>query len=317
MPLVIGKLENLRLRDLWRHEERDFTPWLAENICELSDLLGFSIVVDQTEHRVGNYELDILGHVEETDKVVIVENQLGTTDHGHFGQLLAYAAGLDAAIIIWVAAEIRDEHRSAIEWLNSHTSDGISFFLVRPEVIRIDDSKPAVRFQLESSPSEFARNLQSIAALSNRASHEFRIAFWTALLEYLKAQGKTWASGRSTSKDAWIAFAVGRSWVNANVSMATGSRMRVEIYLSQDTDKNIFDSLYEHRTDIEAVFPGESVSWERLDGKLASRVAIYRSYDKSRVADQSPERDELFGWIAKNLQLLRDVARKYLVAPNS
>ncbi|MEO9249663.1 MAG: DUF4268 domain-containing protein [Gemmatimonadaceae bacterium] len=317
MPFVIGKLENLSLRELWRHEEHDFTPWLAENISELSDLLGVPIIVDQTEHRVGNYELDILGHVEETDEVVIIENQLGTTDHGHLGQLLAYAAGLEAAIIVWVAAEVRDEHRSAIEWLNNHTDDRTSFFLVRPEVIRIDDSKPAVRFQLESSPSEFARHLQGIAASSNRASHEFRLTFWGGLLEYLKARGNPWANGRSTSKDAWIAFGVGRSGIGAHVSMATGSRIRVEVYLSQDSDKTNFDLLQEHCADIEALFPGEAVSWERLDGRLASRVAVYRPYDKAKVADATTEREELFSWIAKNLQLFRTVARKYLVTPAS
>lgn len=122
MPL--GRLEILSPREVWRHEERDFTPWLAE-------------------HRVGNYELDILGHIADSDAVVIIENQLGQTGHGHLGQLLAYASGLNAAVIIWVAPEIRDEHRGVIEWLNNHTHDSVSFFLVRPEVFRIDNSNPA------------------------------------------------------------------------------------------------------------------------------------------------------------------------------
>jgi hypothetical protein len=158
----LGKIQLLTLRDLWTHEERDFTPWLAQHIDQLSALLGVPIVVDQTEHKVGNYELDILGRVEENDAVVIVENQLNSTDHGHLGQLITYAAGLEAAIIVWMAGDVRDEHRSAVEWLNNHTDDKVSFFLVRPEVFRIDDSKPAVRFYLEAAPSEFSRRLRSV-----------------------------------------------------------------------------------------------------------------------------------------------------------
>jgi hypothetical protein len=95
MPEVdLGKFTVLNLRDLWSHEERSFTPWLAKNIHLLSEIIGVPITVDQIEHKVGGYELDILGRVEEKDAVVIIENQLNATDHGHLGQLLTYAAAL-------------------------------------------------------------------------------------------------------------------------------------------------------------------------------------------------------------------------------
>src|SRR5207247_534456 len=104
-------------------------------------------VIDQTEHRVGNYELDILGHIGDRDLVVIIENQLNCTDHGHLGQLITYAAGLKAKVIVWIAPEVRDEHKEAIEWLNTLAGSKASFFLIRPEVIRIDNSRPALRFE--------------------------------------------------------------------------------------------------------------------------------------------------------------------------
>jgi hypothetical protein len=245
---------------LWKHDERDFTPWLAQNIDQLSALLGVPIVVDQTEHRVGNYELDILGRVEESDTIVIIENQLTATDHGHLGQLLTYAAGLDAAIVVWVASEVRDEHRAAIEWLNSKTVEGISFFLVRPEALSINGSQPAIRLNLESAPSEFARRLRGVKESDDNPRHEFRRKFWEALYSYLASHGHPWARGRSTTRDAWIASAVGKSGIGANVSFAQGSRIRVEIYLSSDSAKKQFDVLIENRSSIEAQFPGEEVS---------------------------------------------------------
>ena len=96
---TLGKLETINLRELWKHEELDFTPWLAQNIDQLSEILGVQITVEQTEKRVGSYELDIFGRAED-NAIVIVENQLEATDHAHLGQLLTYAAGLDAAIIV-------------------------------------------------------------------------------------------------------------------------------------------------------------------------------------------------------------------------
>ena len=314
MPaLQLGKIEILSPRELWKHEERDFTPWLAQNIEQLSAVLGVPIVIDQTEHRVGAYELDLLGRVEENDAVVIIENQLHATDHGHLGQLLTYAAGLDAAIVIWVAGEIRDEHRAVIEWLNAHTHEKVSFFLVRPEVIRIDASLPAVRFHLEVAPSEFSRRLKSVVEKEDRPSFEFRRKFWEAMLQYLVANGHTWAKGRATSKDSWISSPVGRSGVSANISMAQGSRMRVEIYLSNDSEKLLFERLYAHKAEIETRLLGEAVSWERLDDATASRVAVYMPYDKQQVTEETPQRKELFSWVAKNLTILRAVARELLV----
>jgi hypothetical protein len=299
---------------LWKHEERDFTPWLAKNIDQLSELLGVSILVDNTEQKVGGYELDILGHVEENDAVVIIENQLQSTDHGHLGQLITYAAGLDAAIIIWVAPEVRDEHRSAIMWLNDHTDEKISFFLVRPEVFRIDNSNPVVRFQLEASPSEIGRRLRSIIGTEDAPRHEFRRRFWESLLQYLSENGHPWAKGRATTKASWISSPIGRAGIGANVSMAQGSRIRVEIYCTNDPEKQLFEQLLAHKCEVENQLQGEEIRWERLDDATASRVAVYRPYEKEQTEEDTPYRRELFAWIAKNLFALRAVARQYLVS---
>jgi hypothetical protein len=209
----LGKIGQLNVHEVWKHEERDFTPWLAQNIDQLSAILGVPIIVDQTEHRVGSYELDILGHVEENDAVVIVENQLQATDHGHLGQLITYAAGLEAAIVIWIAPEVRDEHRSAIEWLNSHTDEKVSFFLVRIEVFRIDNSNPAIRFQLEAGPSEIGRRLKSVLEGEDSPRYEFRRRFWEDLFQYLANNGHPWAKGRRSTKDSWITSSLGKERV--------------------------------------------------------------------------------------------------------
>lgn len=312
-PTALGRIVNRDPREVWRNEERDFTPWLAENIGLVSDVLGIPIAVDQIEHRVGPYELDILGHVETTDAVVIVENQLTRTDHGHLGQLITYAAGLEAAVVIWIAVDVCDEHKAAIDWLNQHAAQSISFFLLRPEVFSIDDSPPAVRLNLVAAPSEFSRRLRSVVESEERPSHEFRRQFWSALLAHLATKGHAWARGRATTKDAWIAFGVGRTGIGCHVSMAQGSRIRVEIYLSDERAKRRFDQLHAHRPDIEAELTPDTVSWERLEDAVAARVAVYRDYDKSAVSDATAERRALFDWIESRLCVMRAVAKRYLV----
>lgn len=150
----LGKLHYEDPRNVWSNEAADFTPWLADNIDLLGEALGLDIEIAQTEAAVGAFSLDILGKVSGSDHIVIIENQLDRTDHSHLGQLLAYAAGLDAAIVIWISSEVRAEHRRTIQWLNEHTVDGIAFFAVELDVLRISGSLPAPRFNVVAEPSE-------------------------------------------------------------------------------------------------------------------------------------------------------------------
>ena len=43
MKAILSKLERVPLRDAWKHESGDFTPWLAEseNLMLLADAIGF------------------------------------------------------------------------------------------------------------------------------------------------------------------------------------------------------------------------------------------------------------------------------------
>ena len=308
----LGTLKKIDPRQLWKNEERDFTPWIAENIDRLSQVIGIPFVVDQTEKRVGAYELDVFGHVEGSDAPVIIENQLTQTDHKHLGQLITYASGLEAALVIWVATEVTDEHRAAILWLNKVTDDTVSFYLVRPEVLQIDESKPAVKFVLEAAPSEFKRALREAVEGEEAPRHEFRRQFWGALLKYLAANKHSWAVSRQPTKESWLPTSVGKTGVSVTISMAMNSRMRVELYFADDRDKRMFDSIYARKSEVEAIFAGEAVSWERLDEGNASRVAIYKAYVKEQVASETAYRKELFEWLEKNISKMRDLAKSII-----
>jgi hypothetical protein len=314
--ILLGKIEVLDPRTVWQSEEKDFTPWLAEHINALSEAIGIPIIIEQIEKKVGQYELDILGKVEGSDKIVVIENQLDPSDHKHLGQLITYASGLDASVIIWITPQIRDEHKQAIEWLNNIGGDEISFFLIRPEVIRIDDSKPAIRFEIESGPSEFVEGLRKIVEDEDAPRHIFRKMFWAEMFEYLAQNGHPWANGRRTTKEPWINSSVGKSGISASVSMAQGSRLRLGIELyHQAAEQNIacFKILESHKIDIEDQLKPEQVSWETFEGQSTCRIAVYLPYDKEKAESDGEYRKTLFPWIAKNLTIMRKVAKQYLI----
>ncbi len=97
----LARLEKVELRKAWASEAGDFTPWLAEadNIALLGDAISMELEVEAQEKEVGPFRADILCKDTLTDNWVLIENQLAQTDHTHLGQLMTYAAGLNAVSV--------------------------------------------------------------------------------------------------------------------------------------------------------------------------------------------------------------------------
>lgn len=158
--IQFGRLTDMPLREAWKHEATEFTPWLAENIDHLSEAIGIPLELTGTEVAVESFSADILARNPMDDSVVLIENQLETTDHTHLGQIMTYLAGLEAQTVVWIAPAFREPHLSAIRWLNEHTADGFSFFAVKARVVRIGDSPYAPIFDVAEKPDEWGRKIK-------------------------------------------------------------------------------------------------------------------------------------------------------------
>jgi hypothetical protein len=103
--ISLGKLEKVAIRDVWQREDTHFSTWLSkeENLNFLGDELNIGLELISQEENVGPFRADLLCKDIATEKYVVIENQFGKTDHSHLGQLLTYAAGLDALTIIWIS----------------------------------------------------------------------------------------------------------------------------------------------------------------------------------------------------------------------
>lgn len=175
--LAFGTLERTDLRQAWKHEAEDFTPWLAQNLDRLSEQLGIELELEDTEVSVGPFHADIVARVPIDGARVLIENQLEETDHRHLGQLMTYLAGLDAQIVLWIAAGFKESHLSAIRWLNEHTTDPFAFFAVRVRTVRIGDSPVAPVFDVLERPNEWDRQVRERSRGTSELS-EFRRGFW-------------------------------------------------------------------------------------------------------------------------------------------
>jgi hypothetical protein len=151
-----GKLEKVPVKFGWAHEAHELTPWLAENLDLLSQEIGLALEFRAKEHAVGKYWLDLLLS-DARDRVVIVENQFGSTDHDHLGKLLTYCAGTGAQVVIWIAESLNEEHVAALQWLNDNTVSDVGFFGVELELLRIGASPFAPHFRVVVQPNEWSK----------------------------------------------------------------------------------------------------------------------------------------------------------------
>ncbi|MCC6995525.1 MAG: DUF4268 domain-containing protein [Deltaproteobacteria bacterium] len=277
MKPVLGKLTRVDPRTVWKHEALDFTPWLEEHIEELGEALGMDLEVTARESAVGSFAVDLLAKDLGSNRTVIIENQLAQTDHSHLGQLITYAAGLEAQVVIWVSPDFRDEHHAALDWLNRGEAS-VAYFGVVLELLQVDDSRPAVNLRVVSSPSTWTREAGS-SGPSGEVS-EKRVAyreFFQRLIDELREKHK-FTNAKAGQPQNWYSFPTGTGGFLYSVSFASGGKVRAELYIDLgDRDRNIgaFERLQADKPALVTAF-GEPLEFERLDGKRACRVACYR-----------------------------------------
>lgn len=307
--MKLGKLEEVDIRELWKHEQYDFSEWLSkeENIELLNDEIGLTLTDIQKEVFVGTYRCDLVAKDETTGIKVIIENQLEATNHDHLGKIITYASGLDANVVIWIVKEAREEHRSAIEWLNNKTINELSFFLMEIRAYKIGDSLPAPKFVVVEKPNDFVKTVNTgvDSGELSKAQAE-RLIFWNRFNEVLISRNKPF-NVRKATIDHWYSVALGTSEAHIEVTLVNKTNsIGIEVYIKEN--KNLFDKLFTVSEEIENEL-GFSVDWQRLDNKKASRI-IY--YIEGLDFDNHENYDELMNEVIDKVIVVRNVFRKYI-----
>jgi len=312
MQKQLSKLERVPLREAWKHEANDFTPWLAEtdNLNTLSDALGLSeLELVATEHWVGDFKLDIL--CTDGDEQVIIENQIEKTNHSHLGQLIAYAAGVGAKKVIWVAESFRPEHAAALEFLNENTTENLSFFAVEMELWKIGNSPFAPKFEVVVKPNDWVKSgrEQARVASSSSPTKILQQKFWTALIEKLASTAQQ-IRPQKPRPQHWLNNSIGRSGFGLNITANTrDERLGVELWIHGAAAKKHFSDLLPFKNEIESKL-GFDLDWQELPDAQACRIASW--YPNASIEDES-RWDEYLEWLTQRLvkmdQVLRPIVR--------
>jgi hypothetical protein len=279
----IGKLTRVPLRSIWPHEERYFSRWLQDNLEHLNELLGLDLQTVGREAPAGDFFCDLVAE-DGAGSLVVIENQLERSDHGHLGKVITYVVALNARAAIWIVADPRPEHVAAIAWLNENNA--AACYMVKLEAVKIGESAPAPLFTLIVGPSVEAQGAGATKRdLSDR--HIRRHGWWTELLKRAKTVSTLHAR---TGPGSFTSIGTGAGIPGLSFNYVVKAReCWAELYIARGQElenKEIYDALLAQRGDIESRFGG-LLDWQRLDHRSASRIC----YRNQNGGLDSPEAD--------------------------
>ena len=306
--MELGILKTVTPRKKWNHEERDFTPWLAENINELSKAVGIELEVENIEVAVGPYSADILAKDTGTGEFIVIENQLEKTNHDHLGKAITYASVLDASTIIWLATDFTEEHKKALDWLNDHTNDDMSFYGVQLELWQIDDSKPALRFNIISKPNLAVRQAARSMAIEELSDkRKFQYDFWVKFRDKL-AKTKKIPSLHTPRPQYWFDIALGKTDIHlSNTCNTDENSVGIRVYIGNKIADTMLPYLESRKEEIEKSL-GESLSWNPNPDNRDKVILLLHPTDFNK-----PEKvDEAIDWLIEKSIKFREVFSKII-----
>jgi hypothetical protein len=306
----LGRLEKKELRSVWMNESGGFTPWLAqsENLKLLGEAIGIDLELEAQEKEVGPFRADLLCKDTANDNWVLVENQLTKTDHLHLGQILTYAAGLEAVTIVWIAEHFTEEHRATLDWLNERTDEKINLFGLEIELWRIGDSSIAPKFNIISKPNDWTRTIQKAAEGDISEHKRTQLHFWTAFKEYMEGNSKIRC--QKPAPQHWMNHSIGKSGFHmSSIASMWNSEtnindpeIRVELTMDGNNSKQNYAVLEKRRQEIEDAI-GFPLKWHNPEDKNVCR--IYTRMNANFLDPQLwPQQHE---WLRKNLEIFQKV----------
>ena len=320
----IATLKKINLRDVWK-DEGQFSDWLAENLSRLGDELGMALERSEREKAVGPFSADIICADQISKFDVVIENQFTRTDHDHLGKMITYASGLQSQIIIWVAPRFRDEHRSAIDWLNDISGPETGFFGVVLEVFQISHSAYAPHFDIVARPNDWQRQVKRSSstsrgmppnetALKLMSFWEDVRAYWEKRSDFMTEQSSVRVGNTKFDFTHYFPSTVPRHYLRAKFNRDI-TQFHVEIFLSGSRDRPEYSQdwlkhLMAVKDEIEEV-AGAPLIWDNPEQNVEMSI---RYKPETANIDDTTARTELLARIYDDVHCLDRAFRPHVEA---
>jgi len=313
----IGIIVKVPIRQLWKHEQYSFTPWLNDHLDLLGEKLDLEIISGDTEVPIGDFWCDIVALVG-TEKMVI-ENLFETSDHDHLGKLVTWASDQCAKFAVLIAEDFRDEHITAINWLNENFKDEreTSFFAVKLSAIKIGNSKSAPLFEVVAKPDNWRRK----SSIQNKKRNISRIGekyseFWKIFTS--KYNDKLHNIRIQDSTRPYIKKLSGIPRVKYYIGFENGGYPYVDLTIDtkiKKTNDQYFLSLKEHKNELNKVFSNK-LEWNQDPSVRYNGITLYFEDKVDLLTIDEKKKYELIDWMIENCKKIEDVFSPYLLQLN-
>lgn len=189
-------ITSLPIKDAWaykgssRIEEDCMSPFVKNVIKDVAEIIGSEDLefVDE-EHFInpddGKYRADLIFRDPGTDEFVVVENQLGTTNHDHLGKCITYLANVQAKKVVWISEKFRPEHIKALNILNEITGEEYAFYALELHLIKLgEESDTYYEFKQIVCPTSVSKASARIRQSSSETRK--KMAYWEAFFSESK-----------------------------------------------------------------------------------------------------------------------------------
>lgn len=308
MSVTLGVIKRHPLKKKWGHEP-DFSDWLAsDGLDRIAKLVDMDLCEATREVQVGSYKADIVAKEESSGELVLIENQYNTVNHDHLGKLITYAAGIGCKTAILVVEDVRPEAVTTIKWLNEISRDAFAFYLVKAELIQVDDSALAPELTIIEAPDEMARETRARVTEPSDLN-KAQLAFWKAFNEHSATRAdfkRVFPNARKPQPQHWMDLPCASSAYH--IALAVNSKegcVSAELFIHDD--KEIYRTLEASKAKIESEC-GCSFNWMELPERKASRIVASIPKNWQSAAEQKV----CFDWLCDMALKIRKVLVKYV-----
>ncbi len=297
-------------RKVWVVNETTDTDLIpAENLALLSDALHMQLELVDWEERISRFNGDIPADDQNSDLAIVIEHRSDETSHYQLGDFLACAEEYDARILILMADKFREEHRSALDWLNRWTPEDIEVFGIEIRSSREGDANANPRFVPVVAPASWSKSGEDerIPKIQSVVLREF----FQELVAGLSGKGfmdneqvvtkydQSFSSGLS-EVDFHASFEDdGSAWVYIPGWPSKNNRILNEIRNDACKKAKIEDELKPS--------PGTNICWKTG----ANSTGVYR---KASLNDSKEELDAIREWMQDYLLKFEKVFKPHLEA---
>lgn len=301
--------DEIPIREVFRYEPQDFTPWLASHLDRLDRALGMELVLVGYDEQLGSHQKrsDIVAEEKNLDTPIVIENQLEQSDDNHLGRLLIYTANARASFGIWVAPRFRYEHIKAIEWINENSFESFQLFAVRVFTKQVSHPNHKIRFEVVTHPTQWSYETKTLSWDHDYLDDGIYRDFWKSLIQERSAHSLT-MKNQSLNKRYHL-FRSGFGGIRYVARFTPISEtVSVSLEVARPERSDIFNQLEYDKEDIEYTL-GQDLNWgdwRNSEYRISHRIGFEKAGSIEHPADETKS------WMIDCLIRLKETFTPYI-----